>query len=453
MTYALAIDMGASSGRHILGWIENGCLMMEEVYRFPNEMTEKDGHFTWDTDALFHHILAGMQQCRALGKIPATVALDTWGVDYRLVDADGRPLGDAVAYRDSRTEGMMERLEETLPFDEYYRLTGIARQPFNTVYQLMADPLRKAEGARLLFLPCWFQYLLCGRMANEYTIASTSGLLNAQTAIWDRRVMDGAGIPSSLLDVPLLPPGTVLGELLPEVAEKVGYSCRVVLAASHDTASAFRAVAESMQDIQGEALYLSSGTWSLLGAMLPSPCLTDGAREAGFTNEGGVSCIRFLKNITGMWILQELRREWGGTLSWEEMIRMAEEGSQYDQVFDPGNRGFLHPDSMEGAVRQALEEAGKPLPGSRGELLYCVHRSLAFSYGRGVRELQDILGRRFTHLVILGGGSRNGLLNRHTALETGLQVVLGGTEGSAAGNLLVQLGAQENNQEGGKPVD
>lgn len=446
MHYALAIDMGASSGRHILGWMEAGRLHMEEVYRFPHQMIERNGHLAWDEEALFHHILAGMKQCRSLGKIPATLAIDTWGVDYRILDGHHNPLGDAIAYRDNRTEGMGDKLEQTLPFPEHYRLTGIAKQPFNTVYQLMAEleahPRRGRVENRLLFLPCYFNYRLCGKLANEITIASTSGMMCPGRPAWAEPVLAAAGIPASLLSAPLLPPGTVLGDLTSEVAAEVGYTCQVMLAPSHDTASAFYAAGEAAGAGKGEALYLSSGTWSLLGALMDTPCLTEEARLAGFTNEAGVGDIRFLKNITGMWMLQQLRRGWENCLSYGEMTALARTGSSYPHTFDPGDGAFTNPASMEQAIRGNLADRGFPQPQGDGELLYCVHHSLANSYGRAVQELQSILQKPFTHLVVIGGGSQNQLVNELTARVTGMEVVVGETEASAAGNLMVQLHTQ-----------
>lgn len=437
--YALAIDMGASSGRHVLGWIQDGKVMMEEIYRFPNGIQEKDGRLCWDVDALFGHIVEGMKKCAELHKIPDTVGIDTWGVDYVLLDREGKRLGDAVAYRDNRTKGKAAELESRLPFADHYRLTGTALQPYNTVYQLMAElsahPERRESASRLLFLPCYFSYRLCGVACNEYTIASTSGLLNAESRDWEPAVLAAAEIPRELPGEKPVVPGTLLGPLLPEVRRHVGFDCQVMLVGAHDTASAFFAVPETKQD----SLLLSSGTWSLLGAKLSRPALSLRAMEAGFTNEGGVDCVRFLKNIMGLWLLQELRREWPVPIGYDEMTRLAEAGNGYRHAVDVTDSRFLKPACMRRELLAALEEQGAPLPGSDAELLYCVNHSLAISYGQAVKKLEEILGKTFSGLLILGGGNQNHLLNRLTEQETGLPVEAGPTEGSAMGNLNLQL--------------
>ncbi|HPR77606.1 MAG TPA: FGGY family carbohydrate kinase, partial [Candidatus Limiplasma sp.] len=303
--YTLAIDIGASSGRHILGCVQDGKLTLEEVYRFPNGMVNRDGHLCWNLDELWTDILEGMKKCKALGKIPLSVGVDTWGVDYVLLDAEDRMVGDSIAYRDSRTSAVMDNLSDQW----LYKHTGIMRQPFNTVYQLMATPARMlAQAERCLFVPDYFHFLLSGVKANEYTEASTSGLLSVKTRAWDAEVLAAAGIPERLFPQPPLQPGTRLGELRADVADAVGFSCDVVLPASHDTGSAFMAVPA----LDDRAVTLSSGTWSLLGVENDEPIVTDAARNAGFTNEGGYSGkIRFLRNIMGMWMMQCLRRETG----------------------------------------------------------------------------------------------------------------------------------------------
>ena len=307
-TAVLAIDIGASSGRHMLGKLENGKLTLEEIYRFPNGTVKKNGRLCWNHQALWAHILAGMKKCAELGQIPASVGVDTWGVDYVLVDANGRMLSDGVAYRDDRTQAVLG----LLPDDELYRRTGIAKQPFNTVYQLMTEPKERLQKAhRLLFTPDYFHYLLSGKMVNEYTIASTGALVNPVTRTWDAQVLGMASVPESLFPEAPKMPGTVLGRLRPQVAAEVGFDCDVILPASHDTGSAYMAVPAR----DDRAAYLSSGTWSLLGTELDGPVVTEKARLAGFTNEGGYQGkIRLLRNIMGLWMLQCIRRELDGQL-------------------------------------------------------------------------------------------------------------------------------------------
>ena len=437
MNYALAIDIGASSGRHILGWMENGVLKTEEIYRFPNGMISRNGTEVWDTDALLRHILEGLRRCKESGRIPSTIGIDTWGVDYVLLGENGARLGEAVAYRDPRTAGMPEKLEQTLPFKRAYAISGIARESFNTVYQLMADfekdPARQ-NAAQLLFMPCYLSYLLTGRARNEYSIASTSGLLDAETRQFAPEILNAAGIPGHLFPDPPAMPGTILGPLRPEIAGQIGYQTDVMLTASHDTASAFHAVPCQ----PGDAI-LSSGTWSLLGTVLPRPIRTDAARLSGFTNEGGADGILFLRNICGLWILQSLRREFGGDISFSEMTDLAEQGSSYEPVIDTGNSRFLNPASMQEEILSALREQGAPLPAGRQELLYCVNHSLAVSYAGAIRQMQTVTGTPVTRLTIVGGGGQNKLLNRLAARETALPVVLGPTEGTAEGNLRIQL--------------
>lgn len=436
--YALAIDIGASGGRHILGWQENGTVKTREVYRFPNGIIARHGHDCWDIDRLFFHIVEGMRICGEQGFVPRTVAIDTWGVDYALLDQDGAMVGQAVSYRDARTAGVPEKLEQRLPFESHYQKTGVARQPYNTVYQLAAQSAQRPEdmrrAKRLLFLPCYFSYLLCGVMKNEYTISSTSGLLNAAARDWDADVLSAVGLSADMLCGAPAPPGTCLGSLRPDIRRKVGYDCQVMLTAAHDTASAFFAVPEAAEN----TVFLSSGTWSLLGARLPEPVLSADAMRAGFTNEGGVNGIRFLKNIMGLWLLQEVRREWQGRLAYGEMAALAETAGHYQPVFDVTDARFLHPKSMVGEIRGALAGQGAPAP-SDAELLFCVNHSLAVSYGNAVRGLQSILNRTFTDILILGGGNQNRLLNSLTEKETGLPVRIGPTEGTALGNLNVQM--------------
>lgn len=437
--YALAIDIGASSGRHILGhYDENGGIVMEEVYRFPNQMIRRNGYHCWDIDALTNHVIAGMKKCAEIGKIPASVAIDTWGVDYLLLDKDGGIVGDAIHYRDSRTDGIADEFDAIMPMADLYAHTGIARQPFNTLYQLIAEfrahPEHKTAD-KMLFMPCYLCWKLCGVAMNEYTIASTGALLNANTRDWDADVLAAAGIPAHLLgDKPAMP-GTILGNLLPEIAAEVGYDCSVMLTACHDTGSAFYCVPAP----DDQTAYLSSGTWSLLGAMLDAPVCSEEALKTGYTNEGGVDGIRFLKNIMGMWLLQRIRADWDNRLSHGEMAALAEQGAGYEPTIDVLDGRFLNPESMVNEILAALADQGSPAPANDAELLYCVHHSLAISYANAIRALESIAGRAFTSLLIIGGGSQNNLLNRLTEEAAGVRVIKGPIEGTALGNLRVQL--------------
>ncbi|MEG1471462.1 MAG: rhamnulokinase family protein [Clostridia bacterium] len=436
-TYALAIDLGASGGRHMLGSVQEGKLVLEEVYRFSNGMIEKNGHLCWNTEELFVHILAGMKACAALGKLPSSVGIDTWGVDFVLLDKQGERIGDCVAYRDQRTQGMDARLEQVMSYEELYQKTGIAKQSYNTLYQLMAVPHEEMEQAeRLLFMPDYFHYMLSGVAANEYTIASTSALLNAQARTWDAEVLKAAGIPMRLFDEKPKAPGTVLGNLRPEVAQEIGYDCRVILPASHDTGSAFMAVPARDE----HAVYLSSGTWSLLGVESELPVTTRQSLLAGFTNEGGYGGkIRYLQNIMGMWILQSIRHELNDRYSFAEMAELALEGTSYQGTFDVTDNRFLAPKSMIDEIKAALTDAKQPLPQNTQELLCCVNQSLAKCYASAIAKLQTLTGNRYTSLNIVGGGSQNQVLNAWTAKATHLPVYAGPSEGSALGNVMAQL--------------
>ena len=432
-TAVLAIDIGASSGRHMLGKLENGKLTLEEIYRFPNGTVKKNGRLCWDHQALWAHILAGIKKCAELGQIPASVGVDTWGVDYVLVDEDGRMLSDGVAYRDDRTQAVLG----LLPDDELYRRTGIARQPFNTVYQLMTEPKERLQKAhRLLFTPDYFHYLLSGKMVNEYTIASTGALVNPVTRTWDAQVLRMASVPESLFPEAPKMPGTVLGRLRPEVAAEVGFDCSVILPASHDTGSAYMAVPAR----DDQAAYLSSGTWSLLGTELDGPVVTEKARLAGFTNEGGYQGkIRLLRNIMGLWMMQCIRRELNDRYSFAEMAELALQGAAYPYTVDAIDNRFLAPANMTAEIKAALREAGKPEPSDLPELLACVNRSLAQCYADGIRELGALTGKHYTSLNIVGGGCNNRVLNQWTADATGLPVFAGPGEGTALGNAVAQL--------------
>lgn len=436
--YGLAIDIGASSGRHILGREQNGRIETQEIYRFQNGIHMRNGHDCWDIDALYHNIIEGLKRCKDIGRLPDTIAIDTWGVDYVLLDERGERIGDAVAYRDVRTAGMDKQLENTLPFPEHYAYTGIAKQPYNTVYQLMAEFMehqeRRSKARLLLFMPCYLSYLLCGVAQNEYTIASTSGLLNANTCDWDNNVLDAAGIPHCLMGAKPARPGMLLGRLRPEICKELGFDCSVMLTASHDTASAFFAA-----PVTQSAACISSGTWSLLGATLPKPVLIEKAREAGFTNEGGVKGVHFIENIMGLWLLQCIRHEWNDQLSFMEMSELAAKGESYSFTFDARDTRFLNPKGMEREIRAALYEAGYPAPLNDGELLYCVNHSLAVCYKQALSNLQELTGQCFEAVQIFGGGCQNQLLNRLTARETSLPVSAGPVESTAIGNLMVQL--------------
>lgn len=448
--YYLAIDIGASSGRHILARQEGGKLLTEEIYRFPNGMIQRNGHACWDHEALWAHILTGMKKCREIGKFPVSVGIDTWGVDYVLLDENDRMIGDAVAYRDDRTEGMAALLAQKLTPEKQYSLTGICYQPFNTIYQLMADfreyPEKKSTAKSLLFIPCWLTWKLSGKKLNEYSFASTSGLLNCHTRDWDPEVLAAADIPGNLLGSKPVLPGTVVGTLQEEIRREVGYDCQVILPATHDTGSAFLSVPARDEN----AAFLSSGTWSLLGTESDEAITSNRARVCGFTNEGGIDGrIRFLRNIMGLWPLQCIRQETNNRFTFAEMAEMAEVSS-YSGVTRINDNRYLAPKNMLETVREDLKEQGAPEPKDLSDLLRAVTVGLAVCYRDSIHDMEELVGRPFTSVNIVGGGSQNRTLNRLTAFMTGLPVFTGPAEGTALGNLacqMIALGVLKDRQE------
>ncbi len=431
MAKCLAIDIGASGGRHILGEIREGKLLCTEIYRFENNVTRKDGHLIWDIDNLKTQIINGLAACKAAGQIPDTVAIDTWGVDYVLLDEQDKEILPVYAYRDGRGEMASVAVEEIVPFSRLYERTGIQRATYNTIYQLYADKQagRLEHAKRLLMMPEYLSFVLCGEKANEYTINSTSGLLNADKKDWDTELLDELGLPTHLFTKPL-PPSTILGSLRPEVQQQVGFDCKVVFCPAHDTASAVAAAPLE----EGDA-YISSGTWSLMGVELENSITNEAAFNANITNEGGVEYrIRFLKNIMGLWMIQSIRRETDKKYSFPELSAMARESS-FEGKVNVNDNVFLAPDSMIEAIRTTLGRPDLPLP----DVLRCVYHSLAQSYGETVKELEVVTGKTIRRIRIVGGGCQDTYLNELTAQYTGKPVTAGPIEATATGNLLSQF--------------
>ncbi len=442
----LAVDIGASSGRHILGSIKEGSLFFEEIYRFENGMKNKNGHLCWSTKSLFLNIIEGMKKCREIGKIPASIGIDTWGCDFVLLDENDQVVGDTVAYRDKRTTGMDDVLSRSISPEELYSRTGIQKQIFNTVYQLTAikekNPEMLEKARTFLMIPDYFNFLLCGKKANEYTNATTTGMVNAASKQWDRELFEKAGFPADIF-LPLSTPGTVLGDLLPEIAEQVGFSCKVVLPCTHDTGSAVAALPCTDTAADGKMpLYISSGTWSLLGTEQMEPRTGEQMRALNFTNEGGYDYrFRILKNIMGLWMIQSLRKELAashGKISFDELDGSAEK-QDIPSIVDCNEQCFLAPDSMTDMVKLRCAQTGQRVPETPGELAAVVYNSLAVCYANAVKELESIFGCTYTDLYIIGGGSRSVLLNTLTAKKTGLNVHTGPSEATAIGNCLVQM--------------
>lgn len=439
--YYLAIDMGASSGRHILFWMEKGRMNMEEIYRFPNGMTERNGHLCWDYAALENHILAGMKRCAEIGKIPVSVGIDTWGVDFVLLDGEDKILGDTVGYRDHRTDGMDDEVSKIIPPEELYARTGIQKAIYNTIYQLMAvkktAPGELARAKTFLTVPDYFHWKLCGVKANEYTEATTTQLIDPVTRDWDWELIRRLGYPGEIFQK-VAQPGTVLGELTEDVAKAVGYRCKVILPATHDTASAILA----MPSNDPNTVYISSGTWSLLGVELPTPDCGEESRNANFTNEGGFGRnICYLKNIMGLWMIQSVKKELaeqGVEISFAELCAQAEKEA-ISSIIPCNDDRFLAPQSMIREIQIACQETQQPIPETPGELARIVYRSLAKCYGEAIEQLRKSRKVDYCTLSILGGGSNAEYLNRLTAEETECTVYAGPGEATAIGNALAQM--------------
>ena len=429
MKYYLAIDIGASSGRHIVGWVENGAMRTEEVYRFPNGVKKADGHLVWDIAALEKSVRAGIKAAFAKYPVIESLAIDTWAVDYVLMKGE-REVLPCYAYRDDRTQAAVEAVHAKVPFADLYARTGIQFQPFNTIYQLTDDKMHgRLEGVTdFLMIPEYLSYKLTGVKAHEYTNATTTGLVNAATKTYDKTLIEALGLPEQLFGA-LSAPGTALGALLPEVAAEAGGNTQVVLCASHDTASAVEGIPMT------DGAYLSSGTWSLLGAKSKEAICTDTARRANFSNEGGVGYVRFQKNIMGMWLIQSLKKELCPDDSYDDVMHAAQE-STFSGVVDADDARFLAPASMKAAFDSWFEE-GKG-PHTVGDYFRCAYRSLAQSYRLALGELSTCMGRRFDTLYIVGGGAKNSYLNELTYSLCGVRVVALPIEATALGNLKIQ---------------
>ena len=436
--YYLAIDIGASSGRHILGSVQDGKIVLEEIHRFPNGMSEKNGHRCWDVDKLFQEILTGMKKCKELGKIPVSVGIDTWAVDFVLLNEKDERIGDAVGYRDSRTEGMDEEVYRIIPEEELYGRTGIQKQIFNTIYQLMAvkkqSPEQLEQAKTFLMIPDYFHFLLSGVKAVEYTNASTTQLVSPDTFDWDKELMERLGYPTDIFPE-IVKPGTVLGDLTEEIATQVGYSCKVVAPATHDTGSAVLAVPASDSDF----LYISSGTWSLMGVERRSADCSHKSKVRNFTNEGGYERrFRYLKNIMGLWMIQSVKKELNDQYSFAELCDLAAKADFSSRV-DVNDASFLAPENMIVAVQEMCRKTGQAVPETPGEIASCIYQSLADSYCETVQEIEEMSRRTYSRIHIVGGGSNAVYLNELTAKATGKEVYAGPGEATAIGNLAAQM--------------
>lgn len=437
-TYYLAIDIGASSGRHMLGHLENGKMILEEIHRFPNGMEEVDGQLCWDLKKIFHEILEGMKKCKEAGKIPVSMGIDTWGVDYVLLDQQDQVIGNTVAYRDSRTQGADQQVYAQIPEEKLYARTGIQKQIFNTIYQLAAvkrdHPEYLEQAKALLMIPEYLNFLLTGVKKAEYTNATTTQLLNPDTKNWDYELLETLGYPSEIFQK-IEKPGTALGSLREEIQAEVGFDCEVILPATHDTGSAVMAVPTNQENI----VYISSGTWSLMGTEQKQADCSSESKKRNFTNEGGYDYrYRYLKNIMGLWMIQSVRKELAPDLGFGEICADASK-TTIPSLVDCNDSRFLSPASMAEEVQKACEESGQKIPEGIAEIAAVIYNSLAKCYADTVEELEAMTGVAYDRIHVIGGGANAAYLNEVTAKAAGRTVYAGPTEATAIGNLAAQM--------------
>lgn len=436
--YFLAIDIGASSGRHILAHLERGEMILEEIHRFPNGMLEQNGELIWDIDGLFKEIKTGMKKCRELDKVPVSVGIDTWAVDFVLLDEQNERMGNAVAYRDDRTVGADTEVYKVISEKELYQETGIQKQIFNTIYQLMALKLNKSEelikAKKFLMIPDYFHYLLTGKAATEYTNATTTQLVCPKTKTWNWELVKKLGYPEQIFQQ-ILMPGSELGRLTPEIQKELGFDCKVILPATHDTGSAVLAVPSNQPDM----LYISSGTWSLMGTELQEANCSTMSEICNFTNEGGYDYrFRYLKNIMGLWMIQSVKREIARDLDYGTICSMASIET-ITSIVNCNEERFLAPESMTIEVQKACEESKQQIPYSVGEVAAVIYNSLAKCYADTLQELEAVTGKKYDRIHIIGGGANADYLNDLTAKLTGKTVYAGPIEATAIGNVAAQM--------------
>jgi rhamnulokinase len=438
----LAFDLGAESGRAVLGTLDGRRLSVHEVRRFPNTPLALAGHIHWNVYALFDEMKTAMREAvAAIGARPASIGVDTWGVDFGLLARDGKLLGLPFCYRDHRNVGAMEEYFKLVPRSDLYEATGIQFMPFNTLFQVYAmvregSPLLDAA-ADLLFMPDLFNFLLAGKKAAELTIATTSQILDPRSKTWIPGLFQAMGLSKNILQ-DIIGPGTVLGPLTDEVAAQTGLrEVPVVATAGHDTAAAVAAVPAEGRNWA----YISSGTWSLVGVEEKAPVISPRSLESNFTNEGGVGgTIRFLKNITGLWLVQGCRKAWAkdGSVSYEDLVKVAAGAPAFAAFIDPDCPDFLNPPDMPEAISDYCRRTGQKPPESRAAMIRSLLESLALKYRHVIDQLRLVLGHPIEKIHVIGGGSRIELLCRFTADATGLSVVAGPAEATAIGNILVQ---------------
>ncbi|MBR0397596.1 MAG: rhamnulokinase [Eubacterium sp.] len=489
----LAIDIGASSGRHILGYVKEGRLVLEEIHRFTNGMEKKNDNLCWDYDHLRNEILEGIRKSMNAASSPVSIGIDTWGVDYVLLDAEDQPITPTYGYRDHRTDTIDQEVYKIIPREELYARTGILKASYNTIYQLMADhvntPERLAEADSLLMVPDFLNYLLTGVKTNEYTEATTSQLVDPQTRNWDYELIHRLAYPEKIFGE-IVMPGTKIGllseavlqKLLPENADAAGGSdirpgngadsgsyngtdkaagigpnagpenrsnaipgnrtgglpeMQVIAVGSHDTASAVAAIPATDAE---DYLYISSGTWSLMGVVREQPDCSKAAEKANFTNEGGCGeKICFHKNIMGLWMIQSLRHEYQDAYSFAELCDLAEEANDFPSRVDVNDDMFLSPESMREAIQTYCRQSGQPVPDSPGTFAAVIYQSLAECYAKTAREIEELTGKKYQKIMIVGGGSNASYLNQLTASASGKTVYAGIGEATSLGNIITQM--------------
>lgn len=438
----LAFDFGASSGRAVIGTFEGGKVTLEEIHRFSNDPVNVAGVFHWDVLRLFFEIKQGITKALHSGGFDA-IGIDTWGVDFGLIDPNGHLIGNPVHYRDTRTEGMMEKVFERIPREEFYGRTGIQFAAFNTLFQLYAlkeqNPAQLAQAETMLFMPDLFAYLLTGEKRAEFTIASTSQCLDARTGDWAWDIFEALDLPTHILPK-LIEPGETYGLLSDAICEELGCpKVPVIAVATHDTGSAVAAVPSSEENF----VYISCGTWSLFGTELFSPVINDVSYGFNFTNEGGYNrTVRFLKNIMGLWLIQESRRQWireGETVSYADLEKEALAAKPFACFIDPDDESFVTPGNLPRRVQEYCRKTGQYVPATRGEIMRCIYESLAMKYRYTFRALKEVTGLDYTVIHMVGGGTKDQLLCQMAADACDCKVVAGPIEATATGNIAVQL--------------
>lgn len=441
----LAFDLGATSGRAVIGHYSGEKLTLEEIHRFANLPVRLGDHLYWDFPHIYQQVETGILKSMQHGATIAGLGIDSWGVDFGLLSSQGELLGNPLHYRDAQTDGMMEKVFAQIPRDEIFQRTGIQFMPINTLYHLYAMKLRQssllAQAETFLMIPALLRYYLTGEKVGEFTLATTTQLFHVKDQQWDMVLIDRLGLPKKIFQS-VVQPGTLVGSILPDVRRRLGLSqtsLPVIAVAEHDTASAVVSIPAAEEHFA----YLSSGTWSLLGTEVKQPVVNKETLAWNFTNEGGVGgTYRLLKNIMGLWLLEECKRIWakeGQALSYQELLRLAETTTPFRTMIDPDDELFLHPTNMPEAIQHYCQLTNQPIPQTQGEIIRCILESLACKYRYVLEKMEAITGRTFAKLYLVGGGSRNRMLCQFTANAIGRPVCVGPTEGTAVGNLVVQL--------------